>query len=137
MNVSKWWIWSAGVTGLLMIALGMGNLIEDDGGPLWGQIIFAAVLFAGAVLIASGIWARRSRPELGSRLVAIGVLPGVSGVALFWFPPAVAVGMLALVSSVAAFADSRGATTGSTKKAVAVGGPVALVAVLLTWGLPG
>ena len=137
MNVSKWWIWSAGVIGLLMIALGVGNLFEDDGGPLWGQIIFAAVLFAGAVLIATGIWARRSRPRVGSRLVAAGVLPGVSGVALFWFPPAVAVGLLALASSIAAFADSRGAKTVSTRKAVAVGGPIALLALLMTWGLPG
>lgn len=137
MNVSKWWIWSAGVIGLLMIALGVGNLIEDDGGPLWGQIIFAAVLFAGAVLIAAGIWTRQSRPGLGSRLVAIGVLPGVSGVALFWFPPAVAVGLLALASSVAAYADSRGGQPVSTRKAAAVGGPIALVAVLMTWGLPG
>jgi hypothetical protein len=137
MNVSKWWIWSAAIVAVLMVALGAGNLIEDDGGPLWGQIIFAAVLFSGAVLVASGIWARRTRRELGSRLVAIGVLPGVSGIALFWFPPAVAVGLLALASSIAAFADSRGAKTASTRKAVAVGGPIALLAVLMTWGLPG
>ena len=137
MNVSKWWIWSAGVIAVLMVALGVGNLIEDDGGPLWGQIIFAAVLFAGATLIASGIWTRVTRRELGSRLIAIGVLPGISGLALFWFPPAVAVGLLAMASSVAAFADSRGAKTVSTKKAVAVGGPVAALALLLTWGFPG
>ena len=137
MNVSKWWTWSAGVIGLIMIAVGVGNLVEDDGGPLWGQIVFAAVLIVGAVLIASGIWARRSQPQLGSRLVAFGVLPGVSGVAFFWFPPAVAVGLLALGSSVAAFADSRGADTVSTRRAVAVGGPIAVLAVLMTWGLPG
>ena len=136
MNVSKWWIWSAGVIGVLMIALGVGNLIEDDGGPLWGQIVFAAVLITGAALITVGIWTRRTQPELGSRLVAIGVLPGVSGVALFWFPPAVAVGLLALASSIAAFADSRGAKSVSTKQAVSIGGPLAVLAVLLTWGLP-
>lgn len=137
MNASKWWIWSAAVIAVLMVTLGVGNLIEDDGGPLWGQIIFAAVLVAGAVLVASGIWVRKNRPQLGSRLVAIGVLPGVSGVALFWFPPAVAVGLLALASSIAAFADSRGAKTVSTRRAVAVGGAISVLAVLMTWGLPG
>ena len=137
MNLSKWWIWSAGVIGLLMVAFGVGNLIEDDGGPLYGQIMIAVVLLAGAVLIARGIWARRSRPQLGSRLVAIGVLPGVSGVALFWFPPAVAVGLLALASTIAAFADSRCAETVSTRRAVAVGGPICVLALLMTWGLPG
>ncbi len=137
MNSSKWWIWSAAVIAVLMLALGVGNLIEDDGGPLWGQIIFAAVLFAGALLIARGIRVRRSSPQLGSRLIAIGVLPGLSGLAFFWFPPAVAVGLLALASSIAAFADSRGAKAVSTRKALAVGGPIALLAVLMTWGLPG
>lgn len=137
MNVPKWWILSAGVIALLMIVLAVGNLIEGDGGPLWGQIVFAVVLCAGAALVASGIWARQSRPRLGSRLVAIGVLPGVSGVAFFWFPPAVAVGLLALASSIAALGDSRGAETVSTRKAIAVRGPVAVLAVLLTWGLPG
>ena len=137
MNVSKWWIWSAGTISLLMVALGVGNLVEEDGGPLYGRLIFAAVLVAGAALIASGIWTRRTRRELGSRLVAIGVLPGVSGVALFWFPPAVAMGLLALASRVAAFADSRGSRTVSTKRAVAVGGPVAVLVVLMTWGFPG
>lgn len=137
MNASKWWIWSAGSISVLMVALGVGNLIEDDGGPLWGQLIFAGVLVTGAALIAGGIWTRRTRPELGSRLVAVGVLPGASGIALFWFPPAVAVGLLAVASSVAAFADSRGAKTVSTKRAVAVGGPLALLAVLMTWGFPG
>ena len=92
----------------MMVALGVGNLIEDDGGPLYGQILFAAVLIGGAIAIAVGIRLRANRPRQGSRLVAAGVLPGASGIALFWFPPAVAVGVLAVASSIAAWRDADG-----------------------------
>jgi len=107
-NTSRWWLWTAGLIGALMVMLGVGNLIEDDGGPLYGRVLFAAVLIAGAALIVAGIRMRTDRPELGSRLVAVGVLPGASGIALFWFPPAVAVGVLALATSVAAFRSAVG-----------------------------
>lgn len=108
MNVSRWWLWSSGFIALMMLALGVGNLVEDDGGPLYGQILFAAVLVGGAIAIGVGIRMRADRPRFGSRLVAIGVLPGASGIAFFWFPPAVAVGALALASSIAAYRDADG-----------------------------
>lgn len=108
MKGSRWWLWSSGFIALMMVALGVGNLIEDDGGPLYGQILFAAVLIGGAIAIGVGIRMRAGQPQRGSRLVAIGVLPGASGIAFFWFPPAVAVGALALASSIAAFRDADG-----------------------------
>ena len=106
MGTSRWWLWSAGLIAVMMIALGVGNLIEDDGGPLYGRILFAAVLVGGAILVAIGIRMRITRPALGSRLVGLGVLPGASGIALFWFPPALVAGVLALASSIAALSDS-------------------------------
>jgi hypothetical protein len=119
-----------------MVALGVGNLIEDDGGPLYGRIVFAVVLVGGAALIASGIWTRRTRRELGSKLVAVGVLPAASGVAFLWFPPAVAVGLLALVSSVAGFRDSAGQRMMSMKRAITIGGIAVVAVVVLTMGAP-
>ena len=136
MKESRWWLWSAGLIAPLMIALGVGNLIEDDGGPLYGQLLLAAVLITGAALIAGGIWTRRSRRELGSKLVAFGVLPAASGVMFFWFPPAVAVGLLALASSAAAFRDSAGAPVMSEKKALSLILATAVAAIVLTIGLP-
>lgn len=99
----QWWLWSAAVIAVLMVMLGVGNLIDDDGGPLYGQIVFLAVLGGGAALIAAGVVLRSTNPRRSGRLIALGVLPGSVGIAFFWFPPAVLVGILALVTSWAAF----------------------------------
>jgi hypothetical protein len=107
-----------------MVILGVGNLVEDDGGPLYGRIIFSAVLALGASLVVAGLIVRRNRPALGAKLVAIGVLPGASGLAFFWFPPAAVVGALAIATAVAAANDSaerptRGVVTAFSLAAVA------------------
>lgn len=101
---THWWNVSAAVIGALMLMLGIGNLVDpDDTGPLFGQLVLLAIMATGAALIVYGlVLVRRDQPQ-GSRLVAIGVLPGSVGIAFFWFPPAVAVGILALVTSWAAF----------------------------------
>ena len=101
---TRWWTISAAVIGALMLMLGIGNLVDpDDTGPLYGQLLLLAVMATGAALIGYGlVLVRRNQPR-GSKLVALGVLPGTVGIAFFWFPPAVAVGMLALVTSWAAF----------------------------------
>lgn len=109
MKSGRWWIWTAAVIAALMAALGVGNLIEDDGGPLYGRLIFAAVLIGAAVLVAAGIRKRSTDVVLGNRMIGLGVLPGSVGIAFFWFPPAAGVGILALVTSVAAFVDAKGA----------------------------
>ena len=112
---TRWWTISAAVIGALMLMLGIGNLVDpDDTGPLYGQLLLLAVMATGAALIPllylalvcligyGLVLVRRNQPR-GSKLVALGVLPGTVGIAFFWFPPAVAVGMLALVTSWAAF----------------------------------
>ncbi len=112
MKDERWWLGSAVLVAALMIALGVGNLIEDDGGPLYGKVIFAAVLIGGAALVGGGILVRRGDPNRGSRMVGIGVLPGALGIALFWFPPALAVGVLALITAVHAFRNSERVASG-------------------------
>ena len=104
---TRWWHISAIVIGVLMLILGIGNLVDpDDTGPLYGQLILLAVMATGAVLVASGLVLVRRNQALGSKLVAIGVLPGSIGIAFFWFAPAVAVGILALFTSWAAFSSA-------------------------------
>ncbi len=101
---TRWWYVSAGVIGALMLMLGIGNLVDpDDTGPLYGQLILLTVMSAGAALIAYGLVLLRRNQPRGSKLVALGVLPGSVGIAFFWFPPAVAVGILSLITSWAAF----------------------------------
>ena len=105
---TRWWNVSAAVIGALMLLLGIGNLFDpDDTGPLFGQLMLLAVMAIGAALILYGLMLiRRDQPQ-GSKLVALGVLPGSLGIALFWFPPAVAVGILSLVTSWFAFQSAR------------------------------
>ena len=101
---TRWWTFSAAVIGVLMLMLGIGNLVDpDDTGPLYGQLILLAVMATGATMIVYGLVLVRRNQERGSKLVALGVLPGSVGIAFFWFPPAVVVGILALITSWAAF----------------------------------
>ncbi len=101
---TRWWFVSAAVIGVLMLMLGIGNLVDpDDTGPLYGQLILLTVMATGAALVLSGLILLRRNQVQGSRLVAVGVLPGSIGIAFFWFPPAVAIGILALVTSWAAY----------------------------------
>ena len=101
---THWWHVSAAVIGALMLMLGIGDLASPDNtGPLYGQLILLAVMATGAGLIAYGLVLYRRNQPRGSKLVALGVLPGSVGIACFWFPPAVAVGILALITSWAAF----------------------------------
>jgi len=101
---TQWWMISAGVIGASMLALGIGTLVDpDDNGPLFWQLTLFAVMAAGAALILSGLVLVRRNQVRGARFVAVGVLPGMVGFALFWFPPAVAVGILAIITSWAAF----------------------------------
>lgn len=110
---TQWWNVSAIVIGVLMLMLGIGDLVSPDNtGPLYGQLILFAVMLTGAGLIVSGlVLVRRNQPR-GSKLVAVGVLPGSVGIAFFWFPPAVAVGILALITSWAAFRSGNAADSG-------------------------
>lgn len=105
---TRWWNVSAAVIGALMLMLGIGNLLDpDDTGPLYGQLVLLAVMATGAALIVYGlVLVRRNQPR-GGKLVALGVLPGSVGIAFFWFPPAVAAGILALVTSWVAFRSTK------------------------------
>ena len=104
---TRWWMTSSIVIGALMLMFGVGNLVDpDDNGPLYGQLIMLAVMATGAALIVYGLILLRRDDLRGARLVGFGVMPGAFGIGIFWFWPAVAVGILALATSVAALATA-------------------------------
>ena len=109
----RWWMVSAGVIGVLMLMLGIGNALnEEDTGPLYGKLVLLAVMVAGASLILVGLTRLARGNEAGAKQVAFGVIPGSVGIAFFWFPPALLVGVLAIVTSVQAFRWAAGVDRG-------------------------
>lgn len=101
-----WWVVVAALMAAMQVVFAIGNLVEDDGGPLYGQLVLLAVMLTGAGLIASGITRRFRHRSGGSLLIAAGVLPSLLGISLVWFPPAVIYGLLALVVAYVAFRDA-------------------------------
>ena len=66
-------------------------------------------LVAGLVVIAGVVVRRRSSRRVGSAMIGLGVLPSVLPIVLFWFPPALLYGALAIAVSVTAFSDAAAA----------------------------
>lgn len=102
----KWWLFAAGFIGLAMAVLGIGNLLGDDGGPLYGKIVAVAVAGIFAGLIFGGLAVRDRNEVRGSIMIGVGVLPATLLIGLFWFPPVAAVGLLAIFVAWRAFVDA-------------------------------
>lgn len=102
----RWWRLAAGFIAAGFAFLGIGNMLEDDGGPLYGRIVAAAVAVAAAGLIVAGIATRRRHRRLGSAMIGVGTLPASALILFFWFPPVALVGLLAIVVTVIAFNDA-------------------------------
>jgi hypothetical protein len=102
----RWWRIAAGFIALGMAFLGIGNMLEDDGGPLYGRIVAAVVAVAAAMLIGAGLTVRRRNQRLGSTMIGVGTLPATALILFFWFPPVAMVGVLAVVVTVKAFNDT-------------------------------
>jgi hypothetical protein len=102
----RWWRIAAGFIAVGMAFLGIGNMLEDDGGPLYGRIVAAVVAVAAAMLIGAGLTIRRRNQRLGSTMIGVGTLPATGLILFFWFPPVALVGVLAVVVTVKAFNDA-------------------------------
>jgi len=102
----NWWVLVAGAMAAMQAIFGFGNLVEDDGGPLYGGLIALGVTVFGAALIIGGIVIRKENRAKGSALIGVGVLPSTLGIAFFWFPPAALYGILAVFVAVNAFKDA-------------------------------
>jgi len=103
---TNWWLPTAAVIAVLFILLGLGNLAEDDGGPLSGRILAAAATVGAASLTLFGLWLRPRDRRRGGMLVGVGTLPAALLIVFFWFPPVAALGVLALFVAMKAFSDA-------------------------------
>lgn len=92
----KGWLIAAVVVSVVTVVGGIGNLIENDPGPLYGKIVYLVAAVLGAVLVVAGVAIRRQRRRSSSLLIAVGVTPGFPLAAFFWFPPVALLGVLAI-----------------------------------------
>ncbi len=102
----KWWLMAAGLIAVALATFGIGNLLEDDGGPLYGKIVAASVGVAFAALIIGGLAVRDRNRARSSLMIGVGLLPATLLTSLFWFPPVAAVGVLSIFVAWKAFVDA-------------------------------
>ncbi len=102
----RWWRIAAGFIAVGMAFLGIGNMLEDDGGPLYGRIVAAVVAVAAAMLIGTGLTIRGRNQKLSSTMIGVGTLPATGLILFFWFPPVALIGVLAVAVTGKAFNDA-------------------------------
>jgi hypothetical protein len=100
----SWWIGAAGLISALQLVAGIETIFDASEGT--GRFLFVALAITGAALVAGGIVTRRTNRSFGSILIGVGVLPSTSAIILFWFPPALFYGALAIAVAVVAFIDA-------------------------------
>lgn len=103
---SEWWTFVAVLIAAGYLVLGTGNLVTSDYGSLADKILSSLVAGTAAALVLGGLAVRGRRPTAGSAAVAVGVLPACVSLTLWWFLPAVAVGVISICVVVAAAADA-------------------------------
>ncbi|MGB7861576.1 MAG: hypothetical protein WBM90_13855 [Acidimicrobiia bacterium] len=103
---TDWWRLLAPPLSLFTVFAGVGNLIEDTGGALFGRVAYAAGTVIGLCLVVGGLIVRRKNRNVGSTMIAFGVMPAFPMTIFFWFPPVAFLGVLSIVISVMAFIDA-------------------------------
>ena len=115
---TDWWRILALPLSLFVAFAGIGNLIEDTEGALFGRVAYAVVAIVGLGLVVAGLLIRRKNRMVGSSLIAVGVMPGFPLVIMFWFPPVALAGGLAVAISISAFIDAPKAPRSITDTAL-------------------
>lgn len=103
---TDWWRILALPLSLFTVLAGIGNMIEDTEGALFGRIAYAAVTVLGLGLVVAGLIVRRKNRKVGSSLIAVGVMPAFPLTIMFWFPPVALIGVLSIAISINAFIDA-------------------------------
>ena len=103
---TDWWRILALPLALFLVFVGIGNMIEDTEGALFGRVAYAVVAVIGLGLVVGGLIVRQRNRKVGSTMIAVGVMPGIPLTIIFWFPPVALVGVLSIVISIMAFLDA-------------------------------
>jgi hypothetical protein len=101
-----WWLYSAGVIAIVLAVVVVVNLSEPATGPWWKHFFGAIALGGAPLMIAGGLFVRRRTQRIGSLMLAVGVMPGVAALVLFWWPPFLLFGLFSLTVMVSAFIDA-------------------------------
>ncbi len=101
-----WWRFAAGLVASVLAIGAVGVLAEPGPGPWYTTVSGGAALILGPILIVAGLLVRHRNTIRGNLMIAVGVLPGVAATVLFWFPPALAFGLLSTSVLIAAVADA-------------------------------
>jgi hypothetical protein len=104
--MDRWWPHAAVVlaTGVAFVAI--TTFVESDD-PMYQRVLTTAVLLGAAGLAIAGVAIRPRNRRLGAMLAAIGTLPAVAPIVLFWFPPALVIGLVASAVIVKATQDAQ------------------------------
>ncbi|HEX8770647.1 MAG TPA: hypothetical protein VF711_07760 [Acidimicrobiales bacterium] len=107
----KWWMVVAVVIGIGELVLGIGNVVSyltDDRRDFVSAFVAFVAATSAATLVFGGMAIRRTNRPRGSGVMAVGMFPGCLAVVFFWFPPAVAVGLVSMVATALTILDATG-----------------------------
>jgi len=101
-----WWQYAAAVIAMVLAVVVARNLGEPATGPWWKHFFGTIALGGAPLVIAGGLVVRRRTQRIGSLMLAVGVMPGVAALVLFWWPPFLLFGLFSLAVMVSAFIDA-------------------------------
>jgi hypothetical protein len=102
---SGWWRIAAAFIAILLAAAGVSSFFEPAAGH-WAKHVFGnAALLCGPALVVTGLIVRPRRTRPGDLMILLGVLPATAALVLFWYPPALILGILAAAVCIAALTD--------------------------------
>jgi MYXO-CTERM domain-containing protein len=101
-----WWQYAAAVIAVVLAVVVARNLGEPATGPWWKHFFGTIALGGAPLVIAGGLVVRRRRRRVGSLMLAVGVMPGVAALVLFWWPPFLLFGLFSLAVMVSALIDA-------------------------------
>jgi hypothetical protein len=102
-----WWQYAAAVIAIVLAVVVAVNLSEPATGPWWKHFFGTIALGGAPLVIAGGLFVRRRKQRIGSMTLAVGVMPGVAALVLFWWPPFLISGLFSLAVMVSAFIDAN------------------------------
>jgi hypothetical protein len=115
-----WWMVVAAVVGVAEVVVGIGNLasyVDDERRSLVSALLAFLVASGTAALVFGGLAIRRRNRSRGSAALAVGMFPGCCAIVFWWFPPAVAVGVLCMIATTFATLDAVDSRTKLTRAA--------------------